>query len=79
VSTSTTSTIAGSVIIVALIGAVGAMAFKGTITGLDALGFLAPLATLAGGIVAHAMGVNAGSTAAASGAAAATLSPAGKN
>jgi hypothetical protein len=67
------------VIIVALVGAVVAMALNGTITGLDALGFLAPLATLAGGIVAHAMGVNAGATATASGAAAATLNPAGKN
>jgi hypothetical protein len=67
-STSNITTIAGAVIIVALVGAVAAMAFNGTITGDVALAFLAPLATLAGGIVAHATGVTAGSNAAVTGA-----------
>lgn len=71
-STNNVVNIGAIVVIVVLIGSVVAMALNGTITGDVALAFLAPLATLAGGIIAHATGVASGTTAAATGAAAAT-------
>ena len=62
-------------VLVALIGAVGALALHGTITGDDALTVLGPLVALIAGAAAHAFGVQAGSTAAVTGVASVTPAP----
>ena len=63
-SSNTVLTIIGGILLVALIAVVGAMAFQGTISGTDALGFLGGMFTLASGIIAHSLGVASGAKAA---------------
>lgn len=71
-STSNIVNIGGFVIIVALIGVITALALNSTISGADALAFLGPIVAAAIGIIGHALGVQAGTAATATGAASAT-------
>lgn len=63
-SGNTILTVIGGVLLVALIAVVGALAFHGTISGTDALGFFAGIVALASGIISHALGVASGAKAA---------------
>lgn len=57
-------TIIGGSLLLGLVATVGALAFHGSISGTDALGFFGGIVALAGGILAHALGVSSGASAA---------------
>lgn len=60
----TVQVISGTVILVAILAAIVALAWHGTITGTEAMGGIGAIITLGGGALAVHVGVNAGANAA---------------
>jgi len=66
----------GAALLAAIIGLIGALAWHGTITGPNAMEAIIAIIGIAGGAIAHASGVNAGASAAATNGTAKPLPPA---
>jgi len=57
--------LSGAALLAAIIGLIGALAWHSTITGANAMEAIIAIIGIAGGAIAHASGVNAGASAAA--------------